>query len=51
MSLRSPFSMKGKKVVATGAGKGTGYGVAKEPAKAGACVALVARTESLLEAS
>ncbi len=49
MSLLSSFSLKDKNVVVTGASKGIGYGVAIELAKAGAHVALVARSESLLE--
>ncbi|MBQ3864234.1 MAG: SDR family oxidoreductase [Clostridia bacterium] len=49
MSLLNNFSLEGKNVIVTGASKGIGYGVAKELAKAGARVALVARTQSLLE--
>lgn len=49
MSLLNSFSLQGKNVIVTGASKGIGYGVAKELAKAGARVALVARTKSLLE--
>lgn len=50
MSLMDRFSLEGKNIIVTGASKGIGYGVAKELAKTGARVALVARSRSLLEA-
>ncbi len=49
MSLLNNFSLEGKNIIVTGASKGIGYGVAKELAKAGARVALVARSAELLE--
>ena len=50
MSLLNSFSLEGKNIIVTGASKGIGSGVAKELAKAGARVALVARSRDLLEA-
>ena len=49
MSLLNSFSLEGKNIIVTGASKGIGYGTAKELAKAGARVALVARSRTLLE--
>jgi len=49
MSLPDQFSLEGKYVIVTGASKGIGCGVSKELAKAGARVALVARTRTLME--
>ncbi|MBQ6593133.1 MAG: SDR family oxidoreductase [Solobacterium sp.] len=50
MSLLNIFSLKDRNIIVTGASRGIGYGVAKELAKAGARVALVARSKPLLEA-
>jgi NAD(P)-dependent dehydrogenase (short-subunit alcohol dehydrogenase family) len=49
-SLPDPGDVTGKRVVITGAGRGLGCLLAHAFSRAGACVALVARTETDLEA-
>lgn len=49
MTEANPFSLKGKRAVVTGAGKGIGRGIALQLASAGADVVISSRTQSDLD--